>query len=96
MNTSVIWAIIISVVVIAVVYYVWFDKEKKADVNKDGVVDMKDMEAAVDKAVEEIKELADETKEVAKKTRKRATATVKKVTATAKKPRTPRKKKTEV
>lgn len=70
--------LIVAVVVIAVI--IISREPKKLDVNNDGKIDLKDAEAVVEKAKEEIKT-------VTKKTRKPRTSTAKTTTTRGRKPR---------
>lgn len=70
--------IIIAIVIIAVGAIWYFNRDKGLDVNKDGKVDVKDLEVAVENTVAAVKEEAKEVKAAVKKTATKAKTTVKK------------------
>ena len=75
--------IIIAIVVIAVGAIWYFNRDKGLDVNNDGKVDVKDLEAAVENTVVAAKEEVKEVKAAVKKTATKAKATVKKAATKA-------------
>jgi hypothetical protein len=70
--------IIIAIVVVAVGAIWYFNRDKGLDVNSDGKVDVKDLEAAVENTVVAVKEEAKEVTAAVKKTATKAKTTVKK------------------
>lgn len=80
--------IIIAIAVLAVVAIWYFNRDSGLDVNKDGKVDVKDVQVAVENTVaavkEEVKEEVAEVKAAVKKTATKAKATAKKAATKAK------------
>ena len=76
--------IIIAIVIAAGAAIWYFNRDKGLDVNKDGKVDVKDLEVAVENTVEAVKEEVKEAKAAVKKTATKAKATVKKAATKAK------------
>jgi preprotein translocase subunit SecF len=75
--------IIIAIVIAAGAAIWYFNRDKGLDVNKDGKVDVKDLEVAVENTVEAVKEEVKEAKAAVKKTATKAKATVKKAATKA-------------
>lgn len=70
--------IIIAIVIAAGAAIWYFNRDKGLDVNKDGKVDVKDIEVAVENTVVAVKEEVKEAKAAVKKTATKAKTTVKK------------------
>lgn len=67
--------IIIAIVVVAVAAIMYFNRDKGLDVNNDGKVDVKDLEAAVENTVVAVKEEVKVAKAAVRKTATKAKTT---------------------